>query len=171
VQLTSGILIFVELYLSIMSAVHSQIASVFSIFVAIQAVFALYSFFGLPNHRFVLISQSYFATLKVAAVALGYLFECVRNGVFNEISFFLMTVVLTFDAFLGFALLVSRDDYKTEERCLKTMENVNKAFSSDNWKTHQFKGKNVSEKVSAFVVLSFEVIFALAALFTFSGLQ
>jgi hypothetical protein len=46
-QITSGILIFAELYLSIMSAVHSQLAPVFSIFVTIYALFSLYSFFGL----------------------------------------------------------------------------------------------------------------------------
>ncbi len=47
IQLTAGIMIFAELYLSIMSAVHSELAPVFSIFVALYALFSLYSFFGL----------------------------------------------------------------------------------------------------------------------------
>ncbi len=47
IQITSGVLIFAELYLSIMSAVHSELAPVFSMFVTLYSLFALYSFFGL----------------------------------------------------------------------------------------------------------------------------
>lgn len=46
-QMTSGLVIFAELYLSIMSAVHSDLAPVFSIFVALYALFSLYSFTGI----------------------------------------------------------------------------------------------------------------------------
>ena len=110
-------MIFAELYLSIMSAVHSELAPVFSIFVALYAAFSLYSFFGLENQKLVLMSQSYFVTLKLAAVSLGYLFESIRTGGFSfEISFILMTAVLTFDALLGYSLIVSREDFSSEPK-------------------------------------------------------
>lgn len=48
-QFTSILVIFAELYLSIMSAVHSNLAPVFSVFVTMYAAFSLYSFFGLEN--------------------------------------------------------------------------------------------------------------------------
>lgn len=116
-QLTSILVIFAELYLSIMSAVHSELAPVFSIFVALYAAFSLYSFFGLENQKLVLMSQSYFVTLKLAAVSLGYLFESIRTGGFSfEISFILMTAVLTFDALLGYSLIVSREDFSSEPK-------------------------------------------------------
>lgn len=172
VQITSGILIFAELYLSIMAAVHSELAPVFSVFVTIYALFSLYSFFGLENSKAVLMSQSYFVTLKLAAVSLGYLFESFRNGGFNyEISFLLMTAVLTFDAFLGFSMLASRQEFSKDTKNFQIMGQKTLAFASDNWKSNLFRANNISDKVAAFVVLSFEVIFALSAFFTFSGFQ
>lgn len=172
VQLTSGILIFAELYLSIMSTVHSKIASVFSIFVAIYALCALYSFFGIKNHKLVLMNQSYFTTLQFAAISLGYLFESVRIGAFNyELSFLLMTAVLTFDAFLGFAMLSSRQEFSKETKNFQIMGTSTMTLIADNWKVNQFRSKNISEKIQAFIVLSFEMIFALSAFFVFSGVQ
>lgn len=55
-QLTSVFVIFAEIYLSILSAARSDIAPVFSVFVTLYAVFSLYSFFGLENSKFVLMS-------------------------------------------------------------------------------------------------------------------
>jgi hypothetical protein len=134
-QITSIIVIFAELYLSIMSAVHSELAPVLSVFVAMYALFSLYSFFGLKNEKFVLMSQSYAVTLKLAAVSLGYLFESFRNGGFSfEISFILMTTVLVFDALLGFALVASRDDFSNEPKNYQVMGTQKLAFVSDNWK-------------------------------------
>jgi hypothetical protein len=171
-QVTAGIIIFAELYLSIMSSVHSQLAPVFSMFVALYAIFSLYSFFGLPNSKAVVMSQSYLATLKLSAIGLGYLFESFRNGTFNyEISFLLMTLVLTLDAFLGYSLLVCRDDFCKDVKNYQIMGTTTMTLTADNWKQNQFRSKNASEKVMAFVVLSFEMIFALSALFTFSGFQ
>jgi hypothetical protein len=117
-------------------------------------------------------SQSYFATLKLAAVSLGYLFESFRNGGFNcEISFLLMTLVLTFDAFLGYSLIASRQEFSKETKNYQIMGQKALAFASDNWKSNLFRTNNVSEKISAFVILSFEVVFALSAFYTFSGFQ
>ena len=172
VQLTSGILIFAELYLSIMSAVHSELAPVFSMFVTLYALFALYSFFGLENSKSVVMGQSYLATLKLAAVALGYLFESFRNGGFNcEISFLLMTAVLVFDAFLGYSMIASREDFSKETKNYQVMGQKTLAFATDNWKSNLFRTSNISEKMSAFVILAFEVVFALSAFYTFSGFQ
>lgn len=55
-QLTSVFVIFAEIYLSVLSAARSEIAPVFSVFVAMYAFFSLYSFFGLENSKFVLMS-------------------------------------------------------------------------------------------------------------------
>jgi hypothetical protein len=51
------------------------------------------------------------------------------------------------------------------------MGNKQLALASDNWKNQQFRNNNTSEKISAFTILSFEMIFALAAFVTFSGFQ
>jgi hypothetical protein len=171
-QVTSILVVFAELYLSIMSSIHSEVAPVFSVFVAIYAAFSLYSFFGLPNNKMVLMTQSYLAGLKLAAIALGYLFESVRvNGLNFEISFTLMTVVLTFDAILGYSLLASRQDFQNNEKNYQAMFTRNMSMIADNWKNQQFRNSNNSEKIAAFTIVSFEMIFALSALFTFSGVQ
>jgi len=47
----------------------------------------------------------------------------------------------------------------------------NMSMISDNWKNQQFRNNNSSEKVAAFCIVSFEMIFALSAVFTFSGVQ
>lgn len=80
-------------------------------------------------------SQSYIVTLKLAAVALGYLFETFRIGGFSmEISFISMTAVLIFDALLGYSLIVSREDFSNEPKNYQIMGNKQLAFVSDNWK-------------------------------------
>lgn len=115
-------------------------------------------------------SQSYAVGLKLAAVSLGYLFESFRNGGFRfEISFILMTAVLVFDALLGYSLIVSREDFSNEPKNYQVMNVKQLALASDNWKNQQFRNSNTSEKISAFTILSFEMIFALSAFFTFSG--
>lgn len=166
-------MIFAEIYLSIMSAVHSELAPVFSVFVTIYALFSLYSFFGLKNEKLVLMSQSYIASLKLAAISLGYLFESFRNGGFSfEISFILMTSVLIFDALFGFLLIVNRDDFSTDVKNYQVMGNKKLAMVSDNWKNQQFRNNCTNEKILAFTILCFEMIFALAAFFTLnSGVQ
>lgn len=139
-QLTSVLLIFAEIYCSILSAVHSNLAPVFSVFVTIYALTALFSFFGLRNAKAVAMSQSYIVSLKLAAVALGYLFESFRNGGFTyEISFIAMTALLIFDALLGYAMLVTRDDYSTEIKNYQVMGSKTMSFAFDNWKSHQFR--------------------------------
>lgn len=73
--------------------------------------------------------------MKLAAIALGYMFESVRNGGFNyEISFVLMTAVLTFDAILGYSLIVSRDDFSKNDKNYAVMGNKQMSLIADNWK-------------------------------------
>lgn len=171
-QITSILVIFAELYFSILSAAHSSIAPVFSVFVAIYAAFSLYSFFGIENHKSVLMSQSYIVSLKLAAVALGYLFESIRNGGIQfELSFILMTVVLVFDALLGYSLIVNRDDFSRETKNYQAAGSMKLSLISDNWKNQQFRNSSTTEKISAFAIVSFEMIFALSAFFTFGGVQ
>lgn len=79
-QIISGVLIFAELYFSIMSAVESKIATLFSIFVVIHVLFTLFCYFGVMEIKAVEVFQSYFANMVFAAVAFGYLMTSVSNG-------------------------------------------------------------------------------------------
>ncbi len=81
-----------------------------------------------------------------------------------------MTAVLTFDAFLGFSMLVSRQEFSKETKNFQIMGESTMSLIADNWKSNQFRTEHISEKVLAFIVVSFEMIFALSAFFTFSGL-
>lgn len=171
-QLTSIVMIFAQIYFSIMSSVHSTIAPVFSIFVAVYSLTSLYCFFGLKNTRAVVMSQSTLVSLKLSAVALGYLFESFRNGGFNyEISFMIMTALLLTDALLGYSLLITREEFSSEVKNFQVMGTTTLAFFFDNWKTHQFKTIHKQEKIQAFALIGFEMIFSLSALFTLSGFQ
>jgi hypothetical protein len=171
-QLTSVVLIFAQIYFSIMSAVHSTIAPVFSVFVTVYALTSLFCFFGLNSHKLVGMSQSTLISLKYAAIALGYLFETLRNGGFNyEISFFVMTALLVADALLGYSLLATRKDFSTEVRNYQAMETSTIGFFFDNWKTHQFRTIHKQQKILAFALVGFQMVFALSAFFTYSGLH
>jgi hypothetical protein len=99
-----------ELYLSILSASQASIAPVMSFFVILYSLFSLYAYMGLPHPRFIQVSQSYFAATKLSAFCLGYLFDAFCYGTFNQwgdLSFLLMTILITFDALVGFNHLLS----------------------------------------------------------------
>jgi hypothetical protein len=49
-QISSGILIFCQIYISIMCAVESGMAPVFSIFVTLYALSSLYAYFRISDH-------------------------------------------------------------------------------------------------------------------------
>jgi hypothetical protein len=100
-----------------MSTVHSSVAPVFSAFVVIYSLFSIICYFGITNNRFVHICQSYCATYKLSAIALGYLFDHIAgSGLTFELSFALMAIVLAFDAFLGFAMLTARNEYSKDTK-------------------------------------------------------
>ena len=107
IQMTAGILSFVELYFAIISSVHSRATS-FSLLVVLYCLFSIYSYFGIKNFKFIQMSQSYLATMVLAAISLGYIFGCSVYGFNNEISFLIMTALLVIDAFLGYSLLSVR---------------------------------------------------------------
>lgn len=168
-QMVAGIVSFVELYFAILAAVHSSIAPFFSVLVAIHAVCGIYSFFGIPTHRFVLIGQSSWAALQLACVALGYLYGSYVSGFHFEISFVAMTILLAFDAFLGFALISVRPEFSKNTKSLKFMDSFKMAFYFDNWKQCQLKSNNAGLKNFAFILTTFESVFACAAFFTLGG--
>ena len=109
--MTGGILIFSQLYLSIMCAVESDMAPIFSMFVSFYTLASLYSYFGVSNHFDAF--QSYFASTKLTLVAFGYAAEyMIRTGSFNVgISFFLMTLLLSFDTLYGLSIYLSQDRF------------------------------------------------------------
>ncbi len=109
-QMLSGALIFFQLYLSIMSAVESRIANVFSIFVALYSLVTLFCYFGIKESRAIEAFQSDAASLFLGAVAFGHLIVSVSNG--NGVtqfgySFLILSQVLCADAFYGFMLQVA----------------------------------------------------------------
>lgn len=163
---------FAELYFAIMSSVHTTVAPIFSVIVTFHALFGIFCYFGLNSSKFIQVCQSYCATYKLSAIALGYLFEhIVRQGFNFEISFLLMTLVLTFDAFLGFSLLTARSEFCKDTKNLIFQESLQTTILADNWKSCQFKSTDVTVKNLAFVLISFECVFAVSAVFTLSGIQ
>lgn len=147
-QLTSVTMIFGQIYFSIMSAIYSDLAPVFSVFVTVYALTSLYCFFGLVANRSVVMSQSTFVGLKLTAVALGYLFETFRNGGFHlEISFMVMTAFLALDAFLGYSMVVTRSDYTTETKNYEVMGSATMSFAFDNWKSNLVRSSQTYAKI------------------------
>lgn len=171
-QMMSAVLVFAELYFALMSAIHTSVAPIFSIIVAIHALFSMACYFGINSSRFVQICQSYAATYKLSAIALGYLFDhIVQHGFGFEFSFLMMTLVLSFDAFLGYALLSARSEFCKDTKDLIFQESLQTTVLADNWKSSQFKSSDVQIKNLAFIVISIECVFAVSAVFTLSGLQ
>jgi hypothetical protein len=73
----------------------------------------------------------------LASIALGYLFNAISTGNFNNsISFFVLTILLAFDSFLGYALLSSRIEFTKEKKNYKYMDSSAMTFFFDNWKSN-----------------------------------
>ena len=105
-------LIMVELYFAILSTVTSKISPALGLLVTAYALLSFYAYLGLPSHKLVNMSQSYFASAKLAALCLGFLFDSILSGAFSkEYSFTIMTLLITFDAVLGFNHLVDKEKY------------------------------------------------------------
>lgn len=109
VQVTAGILIIVELYLSIMTTVHSNLVSpIYSTFVALYALAQLYTYFGFRTHKVYDACFSYLAQLLLAAVSGMMLLKIINSqNLSNEISLTLLSLVKIIDALYGFNILVS----------------------------------------------------------------
>jgi len=170
-QLTAAIVTFVEFYVAILSAVHSNVAPVFSVLVAIYALISIYTFFGLKTNKFVNVVSSTFLSLKLSAVALGYLYASLNNGFNNEISFMLMTIILLADGFLGYALLSTRSEFSKEVKNYRFMESGSMTFFFDNWKAQLFRSNEAVLKNFSFILTSVQGVLAFAAIFSFSGYQ
>ena len=166
-QILSGLLIFVELYLSIMSAVESKIANVFSVMVAIYVTLSLFCYFGVKQIKSVEIIQSYASSMLLAAVSLGYLMASVSNGMSVSsfgYSFLILTQILCVDAFYGFLLLLSESEYTTKEKDLQLDDGLLNSLALDNWKSSLFRVSNVSMKIAAFAFLFLEFVLGAATM-------
>ena len=104
-------MIFAQMYFALLSMVHSNVAPVLSFLIAVYALFSIYCYFGIKNFKVISMCQSYMAATKLSAVALGYLFDSLVSGNSFEFSYFMMTALITADAFLGFALLTTRKEF------------------------------------------------------------
>lgn len=166
-QVFSASIILLELYLGILSASSTSIAPVISGFVILYSVFSLYSFLGLPQVKAIQVSQSYFAATKLSAFCIGYLFDAICYGSFSaekDSSFALLTVVLTFDAVIGFNHLVSEHHIETHA----PREDLSNMLIT-NWKSHLFfSGQSSEEKTLAFGLLTLQDILSFSAIFAFS---
>ncbi len=90
----------VQLFLSLMSAATTEIAPVLSITSVFYTILSLYSFSGLPCSKFVDLSTSYFASFKLSAFLLGYLFDAMLVGKV-EVCYTLLTIMVTAEAYYG----------------------------------------------------------------------
>jgi hypothetical protein len=105
--------------------------------VALYSLLSIVCYFGVNIFRLVTIGQSYAATSMLASIALGYLFNAISTGNFNNsISFFVLTILLAFDSFLGYALLSSRIEFTKEKKNYKYMDSSAMTFFFDNWKSN-----------------------------------
>lgn len=167
-QVFSLSIIFLELYLGILSVTSTLVAPIMSSFVILYSLFSLYSYFGLPTIKVIQVSQSYFAATKLSAFCLGYLFDSICYGSFQasqDLSFALMTLVLTFDALYGFNNLVSQEHVELD----RPREDISNMLIT-NWKSHLFfSGQSSIEKTLAFGLLTLQDILSFSAIFAFSG--
>lgn len=136
IQLTSGILMFAQLFFAILACVHSNVAPVLSFLIAMYALFSIYCYFGLKNFKTVSMCQSYFAATKLSAFALGYGFDSLAAGTSIEMSFLMMTLLISADAFLGFSLLTNRSEFTNQTKSTQFMveSGATMTFFFDNWK-------------------------------------
>jgi hypothetical protein len=108
-QIALIVVMFLELFLAVMSSVRTEVAPTLSLIIALYTTLSIYSYFGLPTNKIVDVSQSYFAATKLSAFFLGYLFDSICSGSFkNEVYFTLLTILVTLDASQGFHYLVSK---------------------------------------------------------------
>ena len=108
-QIALIVVMFLELFLAVMSSVRTEVAPTLSLIIALYTTLSIYSYFGLPTNKIVDISQSYFAATKLSAFCLGYLFDSICSGSFNnEVYFTLLTILVNLDASQGFHYLVSK---------------------------------------------------------------
>ena len=168
IQLLSVFISFAEFYFAVMGSVKSEIAPVLCGFIGLYSLASIYAFFGLMNVRIVNMCQSYFAATKLSALALGYIFDSLANGQQFSATFFIMTLLISFDAFLGFALISDRLEFTQYQKETKIGA---LSFFFDNWKSQLFKSNQTFNKNTAFILTTLQGVFAFSALFNFSGFQ
>lgn len=149
IQILSVFISFAEFYFSVMGCVKSEIAPVLCGLIALYSVASMYTFFGLKENKIVNMSQSYFAATKLSALALGYFFDSLVGGEAFSINFFIMTILISFDAFLGFALISDRVEFTQHQKESKVGA-LN--FLSDNWKSQLFKTSQTFDKNAAYTL-------------------
>lgn len=128
------ILIFGQIYFSLISVATTNIAPIISGIALFYAVTSLYSFFGLKTIKFIDLSQSYFASFKLSAILLGYFFDAsLPISYYFEFNFAMMTLLITIDAYYGFYDLIRETRLKKE-----SLKEESEGILLDNWKTNLF---------------------------------
>lgn len=91
-----------------MSAIESDMAPIFSIFVTLYALCTLYAYFGIKNIELINACQSYFVTSKLAFCAVATNIYTLLTHSQLSVSFALMTVLLCFDFIYGCSFYLSQ---------------------------------------------------------------
>ena len=100
-------LIILELYFSLMSLFTSTIAPLMSLFALLYSLVSFYSFLGLPTTKPLDILQSHFASFKLSAFLLGYLFDSALPKTSTIDNYYIiLTLLITLDAYYGFNVLI-----------------------------------------------------------------
>ena len=94
-----------------MSAATTNIAPTMSILVCVYSTLSLYAYFDLPSSKLVKMWQSYFASFKLSAFCLGYLFDSLSSHQGLEFYYCLMTAVITIDAYISYNYLIEKYDF------------------------------------------------------------
>lgn len=112
-QMTVLTLILLEIFFSLISVATTKIAPVMSALALFYSMASFYTYMGMPTNKFIDVSQSYFAVFKLSAFLIGYLFdESLPIDYRFEFSYFMMTLILTIDAYYGFYNLVKETRLK-----------------------------------------------------------
>ena len=148
-QILTVIFILFELYAGIMSTISTSISPVISILVSIYSLLSLICYLDIPCSKLAKMAQSYFASFKLSAFCLGYLFDGFATKQAFEFSYTLMTIVITADAYLSYYSLVEKHDFSSSSGP------VDSTLLTSNWKHGLFynqEGTATSKTIAAFLL-------------------
>jgi hypothetical protein len=138
-----------------------------SVLVAVYASLSLYCFFDLPSSKLMKMSQSYFASFKLSAFCLGYLFDALSSNQSIEFYFIVMTLIITADSYLSYNYLMKKHQFE------EVSEEEEASFLHGNWKHGLFYSQTAKPSTKTFgaFILTLQSLFSFSGIFNFNGLS
>eukprot|EP00347_Sterkiella_histriomuscorum_P020836 403336280 len=158
IQLMGAILIFAELFFCILAIAHStHVSFVMAIATSVYITGEIYSYFGFPLHRFAQVALSSAGKSYVASICLGISFQYIIQGEFlNEMSFFMLAVMLSIDAFVSLSFVLITEKYLLEKKVYKFQDHLLTTIGFDNWKHGALYSSNGYDKIVALTLISIQ---------------